>query len=303
MLFVPASRPDMIAKAAGSDADAVCIDLEDAVAPNDKARSRANAARAFTELDWGQRLRMFRINGLDTPWVYRDLIEVVEAAGDHIDLIMLPKANRAADVQFVDTLLTQIAMRQGFSNQLGIEAQIETAQGCLHVGEIAAASPRLEALIYGPGDYAASVRMPLASIGEFDANDAVYPGHRWHYVMHAIVVAARAHELRCMDGPFAGIRDQEGLERACRIARAMGFDGKQCIHPSQLATVNAIFAPSPEEIAWATKVVSASEQAQAEGRGAISVDGKMVDAANIRMAQTIVEQQEAIHRRGAEGAE
>ncbi len=138
MLFVPASRPDMIAKAARSDADAVCIDLEDAVAPNDKERSRANIVQAFNELDWGGRVRMFRINGLDTPWAYRDLIEVVEAAGEHIDLVMLPKANRAADVQFVDTLLTQIAMRQSFSNHVGIEAQIETAQGCLNAGEIAA---------------------------------------------------------------------------------------------------------------------------------------------------------------------
>lgn len=291
MLFVPASRPDMITKAARSEADAVCIDLEDAVAPNDKEQSRANVAQAFNELDWGGRVRMFRMNGLDTPWAYRDIIEVVEAVGAHIDLVMLPKANRAADVQFVDTLLTQIAMRQGLSNQIGIEAQIETAQGCMNVREIAAASPRLEALIYGPGDYAASVRMPLASIGEFDANDAVYPGHRWHYVMQSIVVAARAHGLRCMDGPFAGIRDQEGLERACRIARAMGFDGKQCIHPGQLATVNQIFAPSAEEIAWAEKVVAAYRQAQAEGRGAIMVDGKMIDAANIRMAQTIVEAQ------------
>lgn len=296
MLFVPASRPDMIGKAARSDADAVCIDLEDAVAPNDKAASRANIARAFSELEWGERTRIFRINALDTPWAYRDIIEVVEAAGEHIDLVMLPKTSRAADVQFVDTLLTQIEAAQSIAHRIGIEAQIETAQGCLNVAAIAAAAPRLESLIFGPGDYAASLRMPLTSIGEFDEHDALYPGHRWHYVMQAVVVAARAHGLRCMDGPFAGIKDAEGLERACRIARAMGFDGKQCIHPGQLATVNQIFAPSAEEVAWAEQVVQAYQHAQAQGRGAITVDGKMIDAANIRMAQTIVQQRELLRK-------
>lgn len=299
MLFVPAARPDMIAKAARSAADAVCIDLEDAVAPSDKAASRANVVRALTELDWGGRTRIFRINGLDTPWAYRDIIEVVEAAGQQIDLVMLPKASRAADVQFVATLLAQIEAARGFTRPIGIEAQIETAQGCLNVAEIAAAAPRLEALIFGPGDYAASLRMPLASIGAFDEHDALYPGHRWHYIMQAIVVAARANGLRCMDGPFAGLHDAAKLERACRIARALGFDGKQCIHPAQLGTVNAAFAPSAAELAWAEKIIAAYQHAQAQGRGAIGVDGTMIDAANLRMAQTIVQQQEQLSAKDA----
>jgi len=294
MLFVPASRPDMIAKAAASAADAVCIDLEDAVVPEHKAASRANVAKAFTELDFGPRLRMFRINGLDTGFAYRDLVDVVEAAGDRIDMVMLPKAGSPQDVAFVDTMLAQIELSMGFSRRIGIEAQIETASGFLNVREIAQASPRLEALIFGPGDYAASMRMPLASIGELDEHDAAYPGHRWHAVMHSIVAAARANNLRCMDGPFASFKDAEGLERACKVARAMGFDGKQCIHPAQLDTVNRVFTPSLGEIAWARRVLSAYEQARAKGQGVVSVDGRMIDAANLRMASVLVEQDELI---------
>jgi citrate lyase subunit beta/citryl-CoA lyase len=297
MLFVPASRPDMIARAAVSAADAVCIDLEDAVVPEQKAAARTNVARAFAELDFGPRLRIFRINGLDTGFAYRDLVEVVEAAGDRIDLVMLPKAGSPADVAFVATMLAQIELATGRTHQIGIEAQIETATGFLNLREIARASDRLEALIFGPGDYAASMRMPLASIGESDEHDAAYPGHRWHAVMHSIVAAARANSLRCMDGPFAAFKDLEGLERAARTARAMGFDGKQCIHPSQLDAVNRIFTPPPNEIAWARRVLGAYEEARSKGQGVVTVDGRMVDAANIRMASVLVKQDELIRAR------
>ncbi len=294
MLFVPASRPDMIQKAAQSAADAICLDLEDSVALDQKEASRANVIHAFQQIDFGARTRMLRINALDTPFAYRDVIEIVEAAGDHLDLIMLPKTRDAGDVAFLDLLLSQIEMRQRLSHRIGIEAQIETASAFLWLREIAQSSPRLEALIFGPGDYAASTRMPLANIGEPDQHDALYPGHRWHAVMHAIVAAARANTLRCMDGPYADFKDAAGFERSCKIALAMGFDGKQCIHPAQLPTANRIFAPTPDEITWAQTVAAAYEQASAEGRGAISVSGKMVDAANIRMAQTILQRQQAI---------
>lgn len=286
MLFVPASRPDMIAKAARSEADAVCIDLEDAVAPDEKERSRAAVADALTMLDFGSRTRIVRVNALDTKWTYRDVIEVVEGAGGFVDLIMLPKARGAADVHFIDQLLTQVEARTGLPHRIGIEAQIETALGFTNLREIASASPRLEALIFGMGDYAASMHMPLASIGADDAHDAAYPGHRWHAVMHAIVAHARANGLRCMDGPFANYKDAAGLAKACGVARALGFDGKQCIHPLQLAPVNAAFAPSAEEVAWARRVIEKYEQALAEGRGAVGSDGMMIDAANIRMAQS-----------------
>jgi citrate lyase subunit beta/citryl-CoA lyase len=299
MLFVPASRPDMIAKALNSAADAVCIDLEDSVAPADKAGARQNAALSWNRHAQAVRpaplVRIFRINALNTHFAYRDLTEVVEAAGAHIDLVMLPKADSPRDVQFVDTLLTQIESAQGFARPIGIQAQIETAAGFLSVREIAQSSPRLEALIFGPGDFAASMRMPMANIGEFDANDDLYPGHRWHAAMQTIVAAARANGLQCLDGPYAGYKDAAGFERSCRIARAMGFDGKQCIHPAQLAVVNAVFSPTPEEIAQARRVVDACERAAAEGRGSASLDGRMIDAANIRMARVTLEQAAALN--------
>jgi len=289
MLFVPASRPAMIEKARTSAADAVCLDLEDSLAPEEKIPARTNVIRAFSELDFGRRMRMFRINQLDTAFAYRDLIEVVEVAGGNIDLVMVPKVSSPEDVMFVDMLLTQIETNCRITRRIGIEAQIETAAGFLNLREIARSSPRLEALIFGPGDYAASMQMPSSGIGEFDAHDETYPGHRWHAVMFTIVAAARASGLRCMDGPYAGFKDAAGFERACRIARAMGFDGKQCIHPGQLETANSIFAPSSEEVTKAEQVVRAYEQAVAENRGAISLDGKMIDAASVRMAQVVLE--------------
>lgn len=299
-LFVPASRWAMIEKAARSAADAVCIDLEDAVTPADKDTARANVARAFRELDFGPRLRSFRINGLDTPFAYRDLIEVIETAGEHVDLVMVPKVSSPEDIAFVDRLLTQIELARGLSRRIGIEAQIETARGFLYIREIAAASPRLETLIYGPGDYAAGLRAPLANVGERDEYDAAYPGHRWHAIMHAIVAAARANGLRCLDGPFAGLQAPEELERASRAARSLGFDGKQAIHPGQLEVINRVFAPSAAEVARAEAVLRAYAQAVAQGRGVVSLDGKMIDAVNIRMAQVIVEQHRLIQQRGEE---
>ena len=289
VLLVPASNWGMIQKTAAARADAVCIDLEDAVAPDEKEASRANVARAYRNLDFGNKLRMFRMNGLDTHFAYRDLVEIVEAAGDCIDLVVVPKVNRPEDIYVVETLLGQIESYKKFSRPIGIEALIETALGCLNIREIAACSERLEGFVYGPGDYAASVRMPMESIGEFDENDRVYPGHRWHHIMHSIVSAAKAYNKRAVDGPFAGIKNPEGLMQACKIGRAMGFDGKWCIHPSQIETVNQTFVPSEKEIDWARTVLDEYEAALREGRGAISVKGKMIDVASLRMCRTIVE--------------
>jgi citrate lyase beta subunit len=290
MLFVPAAQWNMIEKAAASAADVVCVDLEDSVPAAEKEASRANVVRAFSELDFGDRTRMFRMNAVDTPFAYRDLIDVVEVVGDRIDLVMLPKASSPADVQFVATLLTQIEARLEIARPIGIEAQIENAAGFVWIREIAQASPRLEALIFGAGDYAASMRMPATGIGTFDENDALYPGHRWHASMHAIVAHARANGLRCIDGPYSAYKDLAGFERACRIARSMGFDGKQCIHPAQLATANAVFNPTDAEVTHARRVVAAYDAAAAEGRGAVSLDGTMVDEANVRMARTVLQQ-------------
>ena len=297
MLFVPGSRPAMMAKAAASEADAVCLDLEDAVVPAEKAAGRSHIIRALQELDFGSRVRMVRINALDTPYAYRDLVEVIEDAGDRVDIVMVPKVGAAADVAFVDTLLTQIESYRGFSHRIGIEAQIESAAGFLYAREIAAASPRLEALIFGPGDYAASMRMPSTSIGELDRYDDLYPGHRWHAAMHMVVAAARANGLRCMDGPFAAYQDAAGLRRACLIARAMGFDGKECIHPAQLATANAVFTPSDDEVAQAEALVRAYDAAVVSGQGAATHEGRMIDAVNLRLARTILDQRRQIDGR------
>ena len=288
MLFVPGSRPAMFPKAAASLADAVCLDLEDSVVSEDKADARANVIRGLKETDFGPRARIVRINSLDSEYAERDLTEVIEAAGDRIDLIMVPKVASAADVAFVDDRLTRMEDARTRSHRIGIEAQIESAAGFLYVREIASASPRLESLIFGPGDFAASMQMPASSIGELDAHDAAYPGHRYHAVMLTIVAAARVNGLRCMDGPYAGYTDTAGLVRACQIAVALGFDGKQCIHPGQLATVNAAFSPSEEEVARASALVNAYETAIAEGRGAASFQGRMIDAASLRMAQVIL---------------
>lgn len=298
MLFVPAARPDMIEKASRSAADAVCLDLEDAVAPESKVAARANIIEALQTLSFEHRVRIVRINALDTHFAYRDVIEVVEAAGAKLDLIMLPKVQAPEDVHFLDTLLTQIEQHMGIPHRIGIEAQIESARGFLWTREIAQNSQRLEALIFGPGDYAASMQMPLADIGARDEHDALYPGHRWHAVMHTIVAAARANGLRCMDGPYANFRDESGLAEMAQIAKGLGFDGKQCIHPAQLATVNALFAPAPAEVERAQAVVAAYEAAMATGKGAINVDGKMVDAANLRMAQAILARHHATLAQG-----
>ena len=288
-LFVPASRPDMIPKAAASAADAVCIDLEDAVAPAEKAASRPHVVQALRTLDFGHRTRIVRINGLDTPYAYRDVVDVIEAAGDRVDLVMIPKVGGARDVVFVDMLLTQIETHRGFATRIGVEAQIESAAGFVYLREIAEASPRLEALILGAGDYAASMKMPASGIGELDANDELYPGHRYHAVMHGIVAAARAHGLRCMDGPYSAYKDAAGFDRSCRIGRAMGFDGKQCIHPGQLDTANTVFSPTDAEVAAAAALVRAFDSAVAAGQGAATHDGRMIDAASLRMARTILD--------------
>lgn len=294
MLFVPGTKPERIAKAAASAADAVCIDLEDSVAVSDKAAARQSAADALRKLDFGERIRIVRVNSLDTPFAYRDFIEVVEAAGDRIDRIMLPKANSHADVGFAERMLAQVEMHCGFSRKIGLEVQIESAAGFLNVREIAAASPRIEAIVFGPGDYAASMRMPSESIGEPDRHDEIYAGHRWHAVMHAIVAAGRANGLVCIDGPYAGFKDEAGFEKSCRIARAMGFDGKQCIHPSQLVAANSIFGPAANEVAQAERIVAACEK-----QGVRVLDGRMIDAANLRMAKWIVEQAKLLRERSA----
>ena len=290
LLAVPATKRKMVEKALASDADGVFLDLEDAVAPDDKPGAREDVARALRELDWRGRPRLFRANALDTPYFYRDLIEVIEAAGDSLDAVMIPKVNRPEDLHAVAILLFQLELAMNLDVEtIRLEAQIESAEGLINADAIARATPRLTALHFGPGDFAASVRMPQTSIGTSDEWDEAYPGHRFHYAMQRIVVAARAAGLRVLDGPVADYGDDEGLRESCRVARSLGFDGKWCIHPAQIETVNEVFSPTEREIEWARKVVAAYEEANAAGSGSASVDGLMIDAASIRMARTTLD--------------
>jgi citrate lyase subunit beta/citryl-CoA lyase len=226
------------------------------------------------------------VNSLDTPYFYRDLIDIVVRAGDQLDLVIVPKVARPADVYVVDTLLTQIERDRGFGNRIGLEVQIESAEGLLNCATIAAASPRLEAIVFGPGDYAATIGMPLVAIGMTDEWDAAYGGDRLHYARHQILVAGRVAGLRVIDGPYADFRDEGGLRSASLATRALGFDGKWCIHPAQIGIVNEIFSPTATEIAWSRRVVDAYAAAERDGRGAIELDGKMIDMASIRMARS-----------------
>ena len=290
LLAVPASNRRMVEKALASEADAVFLDLEDAVAPEKKAGAREDVARALGELDWGGRPTLFRVNALDTRWFYRDVVEVVEAAGDALDAVLVPKVNRPEDLHAVAVLLYGIELETNLPpGKIALEAQVETAEGLTNIDAVVRSTDRLGALHFGPGDFAASLGMPQTSLGTRDEWDEAYPGHRFGYAMQRIVVAARAAGLRAVDGPVADHRDEEGLRAACRLARALGFDGKWCIHPAQVPIVNEVFSPTEGEVTWARRVVEAYEEANAAGSGAISVDGQMVDAASIKMARNTLD--------------
>jgi malyl-CoA/(S)-citramalyl-CoA lyase len=284
VLATPGSDPRMIAKALATEADVVMIDLEDAVAPEAKAAARAHVAAALRDGEWRGRPRTFRINALDTPWFVRDLVEIVERVGDSLDLIVVPKAGTAADVHTMATILSSLELAAGRVAPIGLEIQIESATGLANCEAIAAASQRVEALIFGPGDYAASLGIPLAAIGMPDRWDTAYPGHRWDYPLHRILVAARSLGARAIDGPYADFRDFDGFRRSCQVARALGYDGKWCIHPAQVPIANDIFTPDDAEIVWAREVIAANAEAERAGRGSFSLNGQMIDAASLRMA-------------------
>jgi citrate lyase subunit beta/citryl-CoA lyase len=283
-LFVPGIRWSMLERAARSTADAVCLDLEDSVPAGQHDEARTLVVRALQTLDFAGKRRLVRVNAVASHETYRDLIAIIDAEGAPFDGVMLPKVDGPGDVWFVDRLLRQIEGHTG-SAPHALEVQIESAAGWLDVAAIARASSRIAALIFGPGDFAASLGAPLANIGEPDAADADYPGHRWHAAMLAIVAAARTVGVACYDGPYAAFRDEAGLIRAARLARALGFDGKQCIHPDQLAGVAAVFTPTEREVAWAHRVVEALQQATVAGHGAVALDGRMLDAASMRLAR------------------
>ncbi len=300
-LAVPGSQPQMFEKAAESDVDVIFLDLEDAVAPDEKSQARKNIIKALNEIDWGNKSMSIRINGLDTHYMYRDVVDIVEQAGERLDLIMIPKVGTAADVYAVDMMVTQIEDAKGFKKRIGFEHIIETALGMQNVHEIAAASRRNESLHFGVADYAASTRARTTVIGgvnenyavltdpDSDGNRATHWGDMWHYAISRMVVAARANGLRPIDGPFGDFSDPEGYKAAAYRAAVIGCEGKWAIHPSQIALANEVMSPSPEEIDRAERILKAMAEAEAAGKGAVSLDGRLIDYASIRQAEVLVE--------------
>jgi citrate lyase beta subunit len=279
----------MIKKAMGAPADEIMLDLEDGVALEAKEVARLAIIHALRDCDWGDRVRAYRVNGLDTPFSYRDIIDVVEQAGESIDVIVIPKVEKAADVQFVDLLLNQIELRLGLDKSISLEASIESALGMLNVKEIAFASPRLETLVFGIADYGASLSMPSRGISGHGDSEENYLTDRWHFPMSRMAMAAKAAGLAAIDAPYGDFKDQAGLERSCEVAASLGYDGKWAIHPAQLDTINKAFSPSAEDIVRAQRILRAYEEAKEQGVGATSVDGKMVDGASIRLARITYE--------------
>lgn len=292
-LAVPGSNYDFIVKAAESPADYVFLDIEDAVAPPEKEKARANIVRALNEIDWRARGKTIsvRINGLDTHYMYSDVVDVMEQAGDRVDTLLVPKVGVPADLYVVETLIDQIEQARGYDTRVGTEALIETALGMANVEAIAASGGRLEALHFGVADYAASTRARTVSIGGLNPD---YPGDQWHFALSRMIVACRAYGLRAIDGPFGDFSDPDACQDAARRAAALGAEGKWAIHPSQVDLVNEVFSPPEAEVDRARRVVEELRKAEAAGKGAAAVDGKMIDAASERMAKTVLEMADAI---------
>jgi malyl-CoA/(S)-citramalyl-CoA lyase len=296
-LAVPGSNPGMFQKALDGEADYIFLDLEDAVAPGDKEQARQNVIRALLDLDWRGRGKTIsvRINGIDTHYMYRDVVDVVEQAGHRLDTILIPKVGVPADVYMVDAMVTQIEEAKGIPHRLGIDVLIETALGMANVEAIAQSSRRLEAMHFGVADYAASCRARTVVIGGLNPD---YPGDQWHAALSRMIVACRAYGLRPIDGPFGDFKDPDGYRLAARRGAALGIEGKWAIHPSQIALANEVFSPPPAEVDRAKRILVALEEAARDGKGAAQLDGRMIDAASARMAQNVVNTAAAIEAQG-----
>ncbi|MCB1986687.1 MAG: CoA ester lyase [Burkholderiales bacterium] len=297
-LAVPGSSPEMFEKALKSGVDFVFLDLEDAVAPDDKLQARKNVIQAINDLDWkshGITLSV-RINGLDTQFMVRDVVDLVEQAGAKIDTLLIPKAGVYSDIYMVESMVNQLEMQQGLKNRIGLEALIETALGMANVEDIArnGSCGRLEALHFGVADYAASNRARTTNIGGLNPD---YPGDQWHFAISRMTVACRAYGLRPIDGPFGDIKDPDGYKLAARRAAALGCEGKWAIHPTQIALANEVFTPPEAEVEKAKRILAALKEAAALGKGAAALDGRLIDAASERMANNVVRIADAIAAR------
>jgi len=305
-LAVPGINPRMLEKAPAAGADVVFLDLEDSVAPNDKEQARRNVISALNSYDWSGCSVSVRINGLDTHFCYRDIVEVVEQAGDKLDTILIPKVNTPSDILFVSTLLEQIEAAKGLP-QINLHILIETAMGMANVEQIAQTCPeRLEAMVFGVADYAASTQAHTTQMGGANPDYAVltHPdeegrrqrhwGDQWHFAMARMIVACRAYGLRPVDGPFGNIQDPDGYVSVARAFAALGGEGKWAIHPSQIELANQVFTPEVREVERARRILQAMRDAAAEGKGAVSLDGRLIDAASIRQAQVLIDKVEQI---------
>ena len=293
-LAVPGSNTEMFEKAANSKADYIFLDLEDAVAPGEKGKARINIINALNDIDWhglGKTISI-RINGIDSHYMYRDVVDIIEQAGHRLDSILIPKVGVPADVYMVDAMLTQIEEARGITNPIAIEVLIETTLGMANVEKIATSSKRLEAMHFGVADYAASCRARTVNIGALNKD---YPGDQWHGALTRMLVACRAYGLRPIDGPFGDFKDTEGYIQVARRAAALGYEGKWVIHPSQIELANSVFSPPTIQVERAKLILIALEEAAAEGKGAAALDGRLIDAASARMAENIVKQDELIH--------
>lgn len=307
-LAVPGSNPALFAKAAQSSADVVFLDCEDAVAPDDKEQARRNIIAALNELEWGEKTMMVRINGLDTHYMYRDVVEIVEAC-PRLDMLLIPKVGVAADVYALDMLVSQIESAVRREKRIGFEVLIETALGMANVEAIAQSSKRLEAMSFGVADYAASTRARTTAIGGVHKDSGVLTdrdsgGVRqyfwtdpWHAAQTRMLVACRAYGLRPIDGPFGDFGDPDGFVAAANRAAVLGYEGKWAIHPSQIELSNRVFTPSEAEVDRARRILAAMAEASQQGRGAISLDGRLIDIASIRMAETLIAKADRIARR------
>lgn len=282
-LSIPGSSEKMLGKGPGIAADMVFLDLEDAVAPKEKESSRARVAHTIRNQDWGDKVMCVRVNDWSTKWTAFDIIEVVAGAGERLDEIMLPKVETAAQIVATDLLLRQVEIANGLPvGHIGIEAQIETARGLINVEEICAASPRLETIIFGPADFAASMEMPVLTGG---VQIAEYPGDHFHYVFSKILMAGRANSLQVIDGPYLYIRDAEGFKNYCQRTRTLGYDGKWALHPDQVTILNEVFSPTQEQFDRAWAILDAySSATEGEGKGAVMFGEEMIDEASRKMA-------------------
>jgi len=304
-LAVPGSNTALFDKAAKSAADIIFLDMEDAVAPDDKESARRNIVQALNDIEWGRKTLMVRINGLDTHYMYRDVIDIVEAC-PRLDMILIPKVGVAADVYAIDMLVSQIESAKKRTKRIGFEVLIETALGMVNVESIAQSSKRLEAMSFGVADYAASTRARTMVIGGVNRDSGVLTdkgpdGKRdyfwtdpWHAAQTRLLVACRAYGLRPIDGPFGDFNDPEGFRAAAKRVAVLGFEGKWAIHPSQIELCNEVFTPSADEVKKARRIIEAMEQAAREGRGAVSLDGRLIDIASIRMAEALLKKAQAL---------